>query len=111
MAEQRKTPPPPLPGLLGKKPAEPSVEGLAPALEALSRAVVRVASPQLEVTVENLPPPGVEELLAQQVAIIERTLVPLVKTSLEHLGEARAVEDKLDEVIGLLRQADAQIRD
>ena len=70
---------------------------------------VRIDNPPLEVRVHNEAPPGVEELLAQQVAIIERTLVPLVKTSVEHLGEARAVEVKLDELIALLKRTDGKL--
>ncbi len=71
---------------------------------------VNIENPPIEIRVHNEPPPGVEELLAQQIAIVERTLVPLVKTSIEHLGEARAVEDKLDELIALLHTADINLK-
>ena len=92
-------------------PAPSPTEGLGPVLRQLSKALDGLAKPELEVTIHNLAPPGVEELLAQQVAIIERTLVPLVKTSLEHLGEARAVEDKLDALLAALKRADVSLRD
>ena len=99
--------PPPLPAVA---PGPETPDRLAPALERLSEALDVCARPELEVTVHNQAPPGVEELLAQQVAIIERTLVPLVKTSLDHLGEARAVEEKLDALLAALHQADISIK-
>jgi hypothetical protein len=83
---------------------------LGPLLERLSGALQAVSRPQLEVKVEHQPPPGVDELLAQQVAIIERTLVPLVRTTTQHLGDAMAIHHKLDELIDLLHQADTKLR-
>ncbi len=107
------TPPPvqiTMPEPVAAPAASSPTEGLGPVLRQLSKALSALAEPQLEVTIHNKAPPGVDELLAQQVAIIERTLVPLVKTSLEHLGEARAVEDKLDALLRVLKEADIRMR-
>lgn len=83
---------------------------LGPALAQLAEALREVARPQLEVQVQNAAPPGVEELLAQQVHLIERTLVPLVKVSTDNLRDATAIGDKLDELLALLRERDGAMR-
>jgi hypothetical protein len=90
--------------------SEALAQRLEPMLEKLSASLQILGRPQLEVRVEHQAPPGVDELLAQQVAIIERTLVPLVRTTTQHLGDAMAIHHKLDELISLLRQADIQLR-
>lgn len=83
---------------------------LAGVLGDLARALETVARPRVEVAVQNLPPPGVEELLAQQVQLIERTLIPLVKASTDNLRDAHAIGEKVDELLALLRQVDAGMR-
>ncbi|MCA9660583.1 MAG: DNA repair protein, partial [Myxococcales bacterium] len=64
----------------------------------------------LEVRVHNEPPPGVTELLAQQVAIVERTLVPMVRAATTKLTDVTGLEAKVEELLGELRQIDARMR-
>ena len=52
-----------------------------------------------------------EELLAQQVAIVERTLIPLVRTATKKLDDSRALETKLEQLMEVLRGIDARIRE
>ena len=80
------------------------------AMENLSAAVVQLQSPKLQVSIQNQPPPGVEELLAQQVAIIERTLVPLVRSTNENLNNPTKVDAKVQELLGIVRSMDAELR-
>lgn len=80
-------------------------------LQHVEEALHGLASPRLEVNVNNAPPPGVEELLAQQVAIIERTLVPLVRTVNGNMGNPVAIDAHIQELIGLLRSVDARLRE
>jgi hypothetical protein len=79
-------------------------------LARLEATLQKVAQPQLHVRVENVAPPGVEELLAQQIAIIERTLVPLVRTTNQQLVSPTKVDEKVAELLGLLREVDARMR-
>lgn len=83
-------------------------DALAPYLERLEEVLRVLARPQLEVTVHNEPPPGVEELLAQQIAIVERTLVPLVRAS--HGQGAATMERQVAEILALLRRVDEGMR-
>lgn len=80
------------------------------AMQSLSAAVGLLQSPKLQVSIQNKAPPGVEELLAQQVAIIERTLVPLVRSTNEHLGNPTKVDEKVQELLGIVRGMDAELR-
>ncbi len=80
------------------------------AMEKLSAAVMQLQNPKLQVSIENKAPPGVEELLAQQVAIIERTLVPLVRSTNEHMGHPTKVDAKVQELLGIVRGMDAELR-
>jgi hypothetical protein len=66
----------------------------------LHKLLERIGNPKIEITVP--PPAGIEELLGQQVQIIERTLVPLVRTATKKLEDRAALEAKLDEVITVL---------
>jgi hypothetical protein len=83
---------------------------LVSVLARLEGALQKVAQPQLHVRVENVAPPGVDELLAQQIAIIERTLVPLVRTTNQQLVSPTKVDEKVAELLGLLREVDARMR-
>jgi hypothetical protein len=77
-------------------------------LQRLELALQTLAQPQLRVQVD--PPPGIEELLAQQIAIIERTLVPLVRTTNQQLVSPTTVDERVVELIELLRGVDEQLR-
>jgi len=77
-------------------------------LQRLEYALQTLAQPQLQVRVDS--PPGIEELLAQQIAIIERTLVPLVRTTNQQLVSPTTVDERVVELIELLRGVDEQLR-
>jgi hypothetical protein len=79
-------------------------------LTRLEDALQTLARPQLEVRVHNQPPPGVEELLAQQVAIIERTLVPLVRTTNAHLVNPQGLDHHVLELLELLKAIELRMR-
>ena len=78
------------------------------ALDGVARGMAALQRPQLSVTVET--PAAVTELLAQQVAIIERTLVPLVKVSVDNLRDAQAIGRHVTELVKLLREVDEKLR-
>ena len=55
------------------------------------------------------PAPSWNVAPSQQVAIIERTLVPLVRTTTKNLNDSVSIGSKLDELMVLLHQIDAQL--
>jgi len=73
-------------------------------------ALSGLASPKIELRIQNEPPPGIDELLAQQIAIIERTLVPLVRTTTENYGDAGPVHLHVQELLRLMRAIDDRLR-
>ncbi|EDM75660.1 hypothetical protein PPSIR1_15690 [Plesiocystis pacifica SIR-1] len=74
----------------------------------LAALLERIAAPKIEVTVP--PPAGIDELLAQQIQIVERTLVPLVQTAARRLDDRSALEAKLDELLSALKVVDGGIK-
>jgi hypothetical protein len=94
------------------KPAEssPRDDLLAGYLDRLDRTLMTLASPKFEIEVHNQAPPGIEELLAQQIAIIERTLVPLVRTTNQSMGNPTAVDLHVQELLRLMRAIDERLR-
>ncbi len=84
-------------------------ESLVTSLARLETALAAVARPVLDVRVENRAPEGIDELLAQQVAIIERTLIPVVRAATSHLGETQALERKLGTLLTRLGDAGATL--
>ena len=80
-------------------------------LKRLELALQQLARPQLEVRIQNEAPPGVEELLAQQIAIIERTLVPLVRTTTQHIHNPVAIDARIEELLGVVRALDQRLRE
>ncbi|HWB82159.1 MAG TPA: DNA repair protein, partial [Nannocystaceae bacterium] len=104
-------PPPPPPPQVGPEPAQARRdELLAGYLDRLERTLKTLSAPKLEVQVHNQPPPGIEELLAQQIAIIERTLVPLVRTTNQSLANPTAVDLHVQELLRLMRTIDERLR-
>jgi hypothetical protein len=90
----------------GLPPRQPAAD--ASALKEVVAALKAVGRPQVEIQIP--PPAGIDELLAQQVAIVERTLVPPVKASAENLRDAQAIGRSVEELIALLKQVDAKLR-
>lgn len=90
------------------QPAQPAMDpNMASVLDRLELALKAVVRP---LRVEVQTPPAMEELLAQQVAIVERTLVPLVRTATQHMHDSQIFGQKLLEVTALLEQVDARLR-
>jgi len=94
---------PPTVGAGGMEWARPQIARIANALESLNQAT-------LSVEVKNEPPPGITELLAQQVAIIERTLVPLVRAATGNLQDVRSLEMRVDQMLGMLQTIDEGLK-
>ena len=83
--------------------ARPQIARIANALESLGQAT-------LAVEVKNEAPPGITELLAQQVAIIERTLVPLVRVATGNLQDMKSLELRVDQMLGMLQEIDEGLK-
>jgi hypothetical protein len=80
-------------------------------MQHIEDALHSLSAPKLEVKVQNQAPAGVEELLAQQIAIIERTLVPLVRTTNQSMGNPTAVDAHVQELLTLMRSVDQRLRE
>ncbi len=90
-----------------QKPAATGMpDWLRPQLAQLTRALQSLSQPNLQVQVKNEPPPGVTELLAQQVAIIERTLVPMVRAATDKLHDVSTLETRVSELLQRVRNWD-----
>ena len=94
---------PPTVGAGGLEWARPQIARIANALEGLNQAT-------LSVEVKNEAPPGITELLAQQVAIIERTLVPLVRAATGNLQDVKSLEVRVDQMLGMLQEIDEGLK-
>ena len=88
----------------------PAPVDLVPHVERIVAALQTQTQPALDVTVHQTAPAGIEELLAQQVAIVERTLVPLVQTTTRHLEDGHTLNAELLRLIGRLKTLDQQMR-
>ena len=76
----------------------------------LSEIIAKLSNPRVDIEVHNQAPPGVQELLGQQVAIVERTLIPLVRTATENLHYSQAFSQQLVQIIELLQDLDHKLR-
>ena len=83
--------------------ARPQIARIANALESLGQT-------SLAIEVKNEAPPGITELLAQQVAIIERTLVPLVRAATGNLQDMKSLEVRVDQMLGMLQEIDEGLK-
>ena len=80
-------------------------------MQHIEDALHALSAPKLEVKIDNKAPAGIEELLAQQIAIIERTLVPLVRTTNQTMGNPTAVDAHVQELLALMRQVDQRLKE
>jgi uncharacterized protein YecE (DUF72 family) len=93
------------------------LDAVADHLQGISTAVADAAragqAAPLPVTVEvqNQAPPGLAELLSQQVAIVERTLVPMVQAATRDLQDSQTISQQLVQVIELLETVDLRLRE
>jgi len=81
---------------------------LAPLLGRIETAIEALGRPKLEVELQT--PAVMEDLLQQQVILVERTLVPIVKAATKTTRDKQALNKKLSEVLAMLRTIDAQMR-
>lgn len=79
-------------------------------LQRIESAITAMGRPRVELSINNQAPPGVEELLAQQIAIIERTLVPLVRTTNQQIANPGVLSAELTELLVLMRNVDERLR-
>ena len=84
----------------------PSMEWSRPLIARIAAAIEGLNQATLKVDVHNEPPAGVQELLAQQVAIVERTLVPLVRAATGNLQDVRGLQQRVDQMLGMLQEID-----
>ncbi len=75
--------------------------GIASSLEAIKDT-------QVQINIHNEQPPGLVEMLNQQVDIVEWTLVPLVRTMAQDLQGGREIWQRLTEVLNRLKQLDPE---
>ena len=80
-------------------------------LARLDAALAALAQPKLEVTVQTDAPAGIDELLGQQVAIVERTLVPLVQVATRHLSDTTDLSRSIGTILGVTRAIAERIED
>ena len=78
-------------------------------LKSLDAALAQLADSKFDVHVVNEAPPGVEELLKQQVSVMERTLIPFVKVATQRLDDSEELRQKLDEFIELVKGLDDRL--
>ncbi|MCB9587776.1 MAG: DNA repair ATPase [Polyangiaceae bacterium] len=79
-------------------------------IQALNQSLERLAEPKVALTVRNDPPPGIDELLAMQVQIMEQTLVPFVRVATQRLDDSEALRERLDEFIAQVKAIDARLK-
>ncbi|MCA9632555.1 MAG: DNA repair ATPase [Myxococcales bacterium] len=79
-------------------------------IQALNQSLERLAEPKVALTVRNDPPPGIDELLAMQVQIMEQTLVPFVRVATQRLDDSQALRERLDEFIAQVKAIDARLK-
>ncbi len=77
-------------------------------LTKLEAGLEKLARPQLDVRVEQPTQPALVELVAQQVGLVERTLVPLVEAVARHQGNA-ALAIQLDALTHSVAKLDARL--
>jgi hypothetical protein len=102
--------PPEKPVLAPPTVAAPSMEWARPQIARIASALESLGQTKLAVEVRNEAPPGITELLAQQVAIVERTLVPLVRAATGNLQDVRNLEVRVDQMLGMLQDIDEVLK-
>ncbi|MDX9719375.1 MAG: DNA repair ATPase [Myxococcota bacterium] len=89
--------------------AVPRDKELSKALQSLSTTLSELTAPK--VAVELSTPPGFENILIQQISMVERTLVPMVQTLVNHLAQGQQVSAKIEQILNALSAVESQLRD
>ena len=79
-------------------------------LQKLDGAVERLQRPQIDINVDANLPPGFSDLLDQQAAVVERVLLPLVRTVTRSLEEGDSVRVQLVALIDDLKRMDQRLK-
>jgi MoxR-like ATPase len=82
---------------------------LGPRFEALTRALAEMRQP-VSIEVMNQPPPGVQELLEQQILLVEKAIMPVVQAVARDRGDGQALAAQMMQIIELLQDVDARLR-
>lgn len=84
---------------------------LTSAFERLGEQLQALGRPKVELELRQEPPPGVGELLAQQTSLIEKTLVPLVRSAMRgpHDSRDEVLEARIAELTAAVRALDARL--
>ena len=90
--------------------AAPGLEWARPQIARIASALETLGQAKLAIQVTNEAPPGITELLAQQVSIVERTLVPLVCAATGNLQDVRNLEVRVDQMLGMLQDIDEVLK-
>jgi ATPase involved in DNA repair/ATPase family associated with various cellular activities (AAA) len=77
---------------------------LDPLIESLEQGLKTLSRPQVSLEVTQQAPPGFGDLLAQQISLIQNTLVPLVNTALGRAGRSEVLEARMAELTDIVRQ-------
>jgi hypothetical protein len=72
----------------------------------LNRLEHALRDANLQVQVVNQPPAGVQELMDRQLALIEKILVPLVKSARKNMQLTKGTWEQLETAMDLLRKID-----
>jgi hypothetical protein len=82
---------------------------LGPRFEALTRALAEMRQP-VSIEVMNQAPPGVQELLEQQILLVEKAVMPVVHAVARDRGDGQALAAQMMQIIELLQDLDARMR-
>jgi hypothetical protein len=82
---------------------------LGPRFEALTRALSEMRQP-VSIEVQNQAPPGVQELLEQQILLVEKAVMPVVHAVARDRGDGQALAAQMMQIIELLQDLDARLR-
>ena len=86
--------------------AQAQMAAIAEHLQRLSASVDTLAGANMNIEIVNQPSKGLEEMLAQQVDVVEWTLVPLVRTMAQDLQGGREIWERLNEVLARMKSVD-----
>ncbi len=84
-------------------PNGPSLDALLPTLERLHTALEGIQPREVAVNLRTEAPKELQDILTAQLSSLERTLAPLVRSSVRNLEEVRSLGQPLAELIELLK--------
>jgi hypothetical protein len=77
---------------------------LGPLLASLEKGLRELSQPKVSLEVKQQPPPGFGDLLAQQISLIQNTLVPLLQAATSRSGRSELLEARVAELTNVVRQ-------